>query len=52
MSRNQEKLELAKQNLENTGTFYKVDANNELEIIEFANKINQTALMCNLREYI
>ncbi len=41
VSRNQEKLEIAKHNLENKGTFYKVDANNESEIIEFANKTSQ-----------
>ncbi len=34
-----EKLEIARHNLGNKGIFFKVDANNESEIIEFANKI-------------
>ncbi len=40
VSRNQEKMEKAKQNLGNKGIFYKADANNESEIIEFANIIS------------
>lgn len=41
VSRNQEKLETAKRNLGNKGIYYKADAGNESEIIEFANKISQ-----------
>ena len=41
VSRNQEKLEIAKNKLGNNVIFYKADANNESEIIEFANSISQ-----------
>ena len=40
VSRNKEKLEIAKQSLGNKVISYNVDANNESEIIEFSNKIN------------